>query len=75
MRQYSGGGAQSRRTAMGRGCCGARSDSRVRGPRIFWDGIHRVNHTPPDFSTRASGAEVVVFKLERLALKIKSYLC
>ena len=31
MRLYSGGGAQRRRSAMGRGYCGARSDSRVVG--------------------------------------------
>ena len=49
MRQYSGGGAQSRRIAMGRGCCGARSDSGgVRGLRILRE-AHRVIHTPRSY--------------------------
>ena len=69
MRQYSGGGAQSWRSALGRGYCQARSDSRGRRSIKPERGPHRVIHTPHDFLRSASGAEVVVSKLERLALK------
>ena len=37
--------------------------------------LHNFNHTPHDFLRSASGAEMVVSKLERLALKAESYLC
>ena len=52
---------------MGRGCCGARRDFRGAQQNLRRGSFTAVNHTPPDFLRSASGAEMVVSKLERLA--------